>query len=194
MKPPPFDVEQPLRAALDAIPHPVFVVDTKLCVLDANRAGKAMVETTIDSAAPRLCGETLQCIHAAEAADGCGTTVECPDCVFRRGVAAGAAGKTFSREKAHVRLRHNGELTDKHVLVTAAGFDFNGERRVLLFAEDVTDWVELREIIPICSGCKKIRNDSEYWEHVELFIRRYTGRELSHGLCPECSEKLYGDL
>ncbi len=93
-----------------------------------------------------------------------------------------------------MRLRPNGEEQLRSVLVTATGYDFDGQRRVLSFAEDVTDWVELREIIPICVSCKKIRNDAEYWEHVEAFIYRNTGRELSHGLCPTCTEKLDGDI
>ncbi len=83
MDKPLLDVEQPLRAALDAIPHPIFVVDTDLRLLDANRAGKVMIAAETEPVPRRLCGDTLQCIHAMDEPTGCGTTDHCPDCVFR---------------------------------------------------------------------------------------------------------------
>ncbi|MFH0730022.1 MAG: response regulator transcription factor [Pseudomonadota bacterium] len=49
----------------------------------------------------------------------------------------------------------------------------------------------LRGIIPICANCKKIRDDQGYWRQVEIYIRNHTEAEFSHGLCPECLEKLY---
>lgn len=49
---------------------------------------------------------------------------------------------------------------------------------------------ELREIIPICSYCKNIRNDSGYWEQVESYLHKYTEAALSHGICPDCAKKL----
>ncbi|MFP4492193.1 MAG: two-component system response regulator, partial [Spirochaetaceae bacterium] len=49
----------------------------------------------------------------------------------------------------------------------------------------------LRGIIPICAHCKKVRDDSGYWQNVEQYFRRYNKIEFSHGLCPECLDKLY---
>ncbi len=49
----------------------------------------------------------------------------------------------------------------------------------------------LRGILPICSSCKKIRNDSGYWEQVESYIVDHSEAEFSHGLCPDCVKKLY---
>lgn len=51
----------------------------------------------------------------------------------------------------------------------------------------------LKGIVPICSGCKKIRNDRGFWNHLEVFIEAHSQASFSHGLCPECEEKLYGD-
>lgn len=50
----------------------------------------------------------------------------------------------------------------------------------------------LRGIIPICSECKKIRDDEGYWHQVESFLKKYTNAELSHSLCRQCADKLYG--
>ncbi|HPS58882.1 MAG TPA: PAS domain-containing protein [Spirochaetota bacterium] len=49
----------------------------------------------------------------------------------------------------------------------------------------------LHGILPICANCKKIRNDKGGWDHVEVYMRDHTDAEFSHGLCPECAEKLY---
>ena len=51
----------------------------------------------------------------------------------------------------------------------------------------------LKGIVPICSGCKKIRDDAGFWNHLEVFIEEHSQASFSHGLCPECGEKLYGD-
>lgn len=49
----------------------------------------------------------------------------------------------------------------------------------------------LQGLIPICANCKKIRNDKGYYEHVEKYIMDHSGAVFSHGICPECMEKLY---
>ncbi|HEY9595395.1 MAG TPA: hypothetical protein VHE79_13020 [Spirochaetia bacterium] len=51
---------------------------------------------------------------------------------------------------------------------------------------------ELSGLIPICSNCKKIRDDLGYWNQVESYIQKHTDAQFSHGLCPECLESLYG--
>ena len=52
----------------------------------------------------------------------------------------------------------------------------------------------LSGILPICASCKKIRDDKGYWSQVEVYIRDNSDAQLSHGICPECNERLYGDL
>jgi PAS domain S-box-containing protein len=44
----------------------------------------------------------------------------------------------------------------------------------------------LRAILPICSYCKKIRDDANYWQSVEGYISNHTGMKFSHGICPDC--------
>lgn len=51
----------------------------------------------------------------------------------------------------------------------------------------------LKGIVPICSGCKKIRDDEGFWNHLEVFIEEHSQASFSHGLCPACEKKLYGD-
>jgi PAS domain S-box-containing protein len=51
----------------------------------------------------------------------------------------------------------------------------------------------LRGILPLCSFCKKIRNDKGYWEQVDVYIHKYSEADISHSICPECLEKHYPD-
>lgn len=52
----------------------------------------------------------------------------------------------------------------------------------------------LRGILPLCSYCKKIRNDKGYWEQVDVYIRHHSQADVSHGICPECLKKYYPDV
>lgn len=51
----------------------------------------------------------------------------------------------------------------------------------------------LRGLVPICSSCKKIRDDRGYWNQIEQFIEANSEVLFSHGLCEECQEKIYKD-
>jgi hypothetical protein len=48
--------------------------------------------------------------------------------------------------------------------------------------------------LPICAGCKKIRNDVGYWEQVDSYIKKHTDVDFSHGICPECLARLYPEF
>ncbi len=52
----------------------------------------------------------------------------------------------------------------------------------------------LKGFLPICASCKNIRDDKGYWQQIESYIRDHSEAEFSHGICPECAEKLYPDL
>jgi len=49
---------------------------------------------------------------------------------------------------------------------------------------------QLQGMLPICAYCKKIRNDRNYWQQVENYITEHSEVKFSHGICPECYEKL----
>ncbi len=58
----------------------------------------------------------------------------------------------------------------------------------------LTEVKVLQGIIPICSWCKKIRDDKDYWTSVEEYIHRYSSAEFSHSICPECRDELFKDM
>ena len=52
---------------------------------------------------------------------------------------------------------------------------------------------KLSGFLPICSSCKKIRDDKGYWSEIERYIGERTDTQFSHGICPDCMRKLYPD-
>ena len=52
----------------------------------------------------------------------------------------------------------------------------------------------LRGLLPICSGCKKVRDDKGYWNQIEAYITGHSEAQFSHGICPQCAKTLYGDM
>lgn len=55
--------------------------------------------------------------------------------------------------------------------------------RILRFTTQVR---QLEAFLPICSYCKKVRDDSNYWQQIETYINARTGSEFSHSVCPDC--------
>lgn len=52
----------------------------------------------------------------------------------------------------------------------------------------------LRGLIPICASCKKVRDDSGFWESIESYLADHIDAEFSHSICPDCLKKLYPEL
>ena len=49
----------------------------------------------------------------------------------------------------------------------------------------------LEGMIPICANCKNIRDDEGYWQQVEVYISQHSSADFTHGICPNCMQKLY---
>ena len=63
-----------------------------------------------------------------------------------------------------------------------------------LVEEKVSQIKVLSGLLPICSVCKKIRDDEGFWSQLEIFIDRHSEAEFTHGICPDCVKKHYADL
>ena len=104
---------------------------------------------------------------------------------------------------------------DRHFIVTATPLTDNKNRQIGIIEtfQDITprrileqekeNLIEnlqdalakvrvLSGFLPICASCKKIRDDKGYWTQIETYIRNHSEAEFSHGICPDCAEKLYG--
>lgn len=100
-----------------------------------------------------------------------------------------------------ILLTANRTSPENYALATAAGvddfltkpMDREAIRMRLAVAERILNYTseirQLRELIPICSYCRKVRNEEDYWEQVETYIQKETGSRFSHGACPRCCER-----
>ena len=52
----------------------------------------------------------------------------------------------------------------------------------------------LSGLLPICAACKKVRDDHGYWQQIESYISAHSQAEFTHGICPECTRRLYPDF
>jgi sigma-B regulation protein RsbU (phosphoserine phosphatase) len=59
--------------------------------------------------------------------------------------------------------------------------------RILRYATQVS---QLETFLPICSYCKKIRDDKNYWQQIESYINKRTGTDFSHSVCPDCYQRV----
>lgn len=107
-------------------------------------------------------------------------------------------------------IKKDGTLV--YIEVSVALITYKGEKAVIAFFRDITERkkieaereeliLELQKalsqvktlhgLLPICASCKKIKNDKGYWEQIETYISNHSEADFSHGICPECAEKLY---
>ena len=70
-------------------------------------------------------------------------------------------------------------------------YEAERERLLLDHKEALANIKTLKGLMPICSSCKKIRDDHGFWNHIEAYIREHSEAEFSHGICPDCARKYY---
>jgi hypothetical protein len=170
---------------LDAMPSLVFLMDREARILFANRAARRACDPAQSTALRRLGGEALHCMHA-QRDRGCGTTDFCADCIIRKAVGSAMEGGSVFREVSPMVLDEEGEPRDAWFLVTASQFEHEGKPLALVVLEDLTELYELRQIVPLCMGCRKVRDDAQFWRQVDEYLSKHAGLRFSPGLCPEC--------
>ena len=66
--------------------------------------------------------------------------------------------------------------------------------RVAELQEALTRVKRLQGLLPICSYCKRIRGDDQYWQQVDSYIVEHSDAQFTHGICPPCSQKLMAEI
>ena len=72
--------------------------------------------------------------------------------------------------------------------------DEERERLIKELQAALAEVKQLSGLLPICAACKKIRDDKGYWQAVEVYIADRSEAQFTHGICPDCMKKLYGDF
>ena len=89
--------------------------------------------------------------------------------------------KPFSRTELHARIRVGQRLLDLQNSL---------KEHVSRLEEALSRVKRLHGLLPICAYCKRVRTDQDYWDEVEKYIAEHTEVRFSHGICPECYEKV----
>ena len=100
--------------------------------------------------------------------------------------------ETRVRERTAALSQSNRELTDE--IERRKELEKERERLIADLKEALVEVRTLSGLLPICSSCKKIRDDKGYWNQIESFISAHSEAEFSHGICPECARRLYPGL
>jgi CHASE1-domain containing sensor protein len=100
-----------------------------------------------------------------------------------RNQALSLANMSLDLERANLGLRE--EIVERKRAAEAL------EEEGIRLQKAMDDIRTLRGIVPICSHCKKIRDDKGYWNQIESYIRDHSEAEFSHSICQECAEKYY---
>jgi CheY-like chemotaxis protein len=66
--------------------------------------------------------------------------------------------------------------------------------RVLALEDALSRVKRLQGLLPICSYCKRIRGDDQYWQQVDAYLAEHTDAQFSHGICPPCFQKAQEEL
>lgn len=96
------------------------------------------------------------------------------------GLAAGAndfVSKPFDREELRARIQ---------VGQTVVELQANLADRVRQLEVSLAEVKQLKELLPICSYCRKLRDDNDYWHTLEAYLKKHANVRLSHSICPDC--------
>ena len=183
-----FDSVEFCLALLGTIPVPIFIVNKagKVITLSAGRLGSEFNE--------------LICAHVSDEANGSGQWTipgEPPEsCIFCSTVAK--VWKTGSKAIAKgewLISTVDGKGSSMIVTLHAAPANIKDEDFVLIAVEDQTEVEKLRGLLPICMECNKIHDmDSGRWVRIDQYVTDRSPAKFSHGLCPQCAERLLKEI
>ena len=182
-----------LNKIYNLLPIPLILINNNLEIANCNQSALTLLQITDDELRlmkDRRGGTLLHCIHSLTG-DGCGFSIDCTRCIIRNSVVKSFSGINTFQEKCDITLSYNQKLQKVNALISVINLD---TEYTLLIFENITELINLKQLIPMCSHCKHVKINNQYWESVEEYISNITGYNITHGMCPKCVIKLYPDL
>jgi PAS domain S-box-containing protein len=188
--------EERFRRIFEDGPFGMIIADVNYRVLKANKALCEMLGYTEAELAGRSIGEIT---HAEDIEKSAGPSKR----LLHGNVPLFRLEKRYvtkSGETLWVNLTVAAIRGENNEVLYALGMIEDISRRKLVEQErerlvhDLQQALEkikaLRGLLPMCARCKKIRNDKGYWQKVETYIQEYSDASFTHGMCPECLNKV----
>ena len=183
-----------LQAVLDSLDSLVYVADmTTYEMLLINRYGQDVWGNTVG----RICWQSLQAGQTGPCSFCTNTQLLLPDgrpappviWEFQNTV----NNKWYECRDQAIRWT-DGRLVRMEIATDITERKRSEEERTKLIAELQSALAEIRQLqkmLPICSSCKKIRNEEGSWQQVDVYISEHSETEFTHGICHECATRLY---
>lgn len=181
------------KVLFDVIPVLSLIVNIDGRVYSVNHAAKNLLGVTDEAVYLQNGGDVLHCIHTKDDPNGCGFGRACKSCVVRNTAMEAISGYSTHRTKGQFEVLLGDTIKQLNLLVSAAPFEYQGNKFAILILEDISLITELEGLLPICASCKSIRDDKGYWNRLEKYIQEHSEADFTHSFCPDCIKKLYPD-
>jgi sigma-B regulation protein RsbU (phosphoserine phosphatase) len=93
--------------------------------------------------------------------------------------------KPFDPEELHARIK---------VGMRVLGLQVRLAEQVTELQTALANVRQLQTLLPICSYCKAVRSDNDYWERIDTYIAQHSDTQFSHGICPNCMDRAMRDM
>lgn len=188
-------VKREWEITFDAMVDWVCLVHLDGTIIRSNRRGEEMFNAPARDLVGQNCCEVL---HGAPRA--------VPGCPMSAAIASGrrksvelqlADGRWMMISIDPIIDDNNNLLNVVHIcryITERKAIEVERERMVLELRAALADVKTLSGLLPICSVCKKIRDDKGYWNQIEAYIHKHSGTRFSHGICPDCVRDVYPEI
>ena len=187
------------RGLFNSIRDPILVTDMDRRIIDVNPAFTALFGYSLADLAGK---QTVWIYKSAEQYEALGKTIKenfDRDILFSiiayrkksGAVFPGETGVYFLKDRDNTVTGFIGVIRD---ITERTRIEAEKERLIHDLQQALSEVKTLSGLLPICSSCKKIRDDSGYWQQIEGYIHEHSDAQFTHGLCPECARRLYPDI
>ena len=183
--------EERLKKIMNGIHAGILVVDSKTHVIvDVNPCATELIGASREKIVGHVCHKFVCPVEKGK----------CPVTDLKQGmdnserILINAQGESIPILKTVTRINLDGSeyLVESFLDISDRKQSEEEREKLIKELQDALSKIKtLSGLLPICSACKKIRDDKGYWNQIEAFIRDHSEAEFSHSICPECAKRLY---
>lgn len=185
--------EESYENVFNAIRDPICILDTRFRIVKANKAMADRLGFSSEECVGQTCYRLIHrseeylafCPHSQTLKDGLSHTVEVHEENLGGYFLVSTSPLTDMTGKVVGSVHVGRDITERKKA------EEEKETLIKELQKALTKVKTLSGLLPICSSCKKIRDDKGYWIEVERYISKRAEVDFSHALCPECMKKIY---